>query len=163
MTIPLDTELSIANIVRSLLHQINKEDYSNPRKKAIYLKLRFRSDFYDENGDNNKSAFDMIHMLFEGHVSVWIAVNNKWLLEDVKLFEFKNTSNHDSCWASDGFRPLINTYFNQCEEVQSHLPEHLRIAPKDISTLNTIDKLDFIEIEYKIGQDGRKELTNIIC
>ncbi|MFW6016349.1 MAG: hypothetical protein ACOCRK_07905 [bacterium] len=162
MTIPLDAELSIANIVRGSLYQLNKEDYSNPRKKAIYLKLRFRSDFYDENRDNDKSAFNMIHMIFEGHVSVWVAVNDKLFLRDVEFDEFENTSNHDSCWALDGFRPLINTYFNQCEEVQSHLPEHLRIAPKDVRTLNTIDKLDFIEIEYKINQDGRKELTNII-
>jgi len=47
---------------------------------------------------------------------------------------FENTSNHDSCWRSDGFSSLFQNYINMADKINEWLEEQgeEQIAPNDM-------------------------------
>lgn len=97
--------------------------------------LDVRADYYGENGDAGH-AYRRVFILACGNVSTFVAIDEddeRWYgLTEVPLDKWKNTSNHDSCWRSDGIdSPLSALYFKLAEEVNAQLSEP--VAPKDIT------------------------------
>jgi hypothetical protein len=65
-----------------------------------------------------------------GRRHVWVAQPEKRYLsfKSVPMESWKNTSNHDSCWRTDGIdTPITAMYFTAAEEVNKRLPKE--IAP----------------------------------
>ena len=95
------------------------------------------------------------HFLLCGNVHVWAYVGPCSEPMDVPLDEWQNTSNHNSCWRSDGMRPLSKLYFDSCDEVQEHLPERLQQAPNDVHHYCTAGRFmgesvfGFVEITFR--------------
>jgi hypothetical protein len=76
-----------------------------------------------------------IHTILCGNVHVWFTVGPDYNPMDVPLSKWKNTSNHDSCWRTDGLnRPLSEVYFRFCDLAQDCVPQHQRVAPMEVHT-----------------------------
>jgi hypothetical protein len=165
----LDANITVANMVRTLLPAINTmNSYDNKKKKSLYIKLKMSASYYGYLDGNTLSSYDsisdvkFIHMIFTGHVSVWSAVSTAWGLNSIPLDQFENTSNHNSCWSSDGLHDITDVYFDLCKSVQTHLPENLRVPPIKVAKFNYIDEIKIIEIETQKLKDGyHSKITSI--
>lgn len=130
------------NLFRSNLGIISRE--------AFYIK--FEVDVRNFEYDESKPFVDEcirvpVHMIFFGNTSVFFFADKEkefYGMPDPDRFE--NTSNHNSCWRSDGFRTLHQLYFDMCEEIAPNK------APKDLdptcSFLNWC-KMKKIWVKYK--------------
>lgn len=119
-------------------------------RKGLSFKLRMRVDEYS-NTENTRTTIDNALVMFCSNTSVFhilesdvAAMMNKHNKEvEGKRFEHMifdptsvnpewwiNSSNHDSCWRSDGFSWLSERYFSMCYETRSSE----KIAPADLSS-----------------------------
>lgn len=67
----------------------------------------------------------MAYVVLTGNTSVFVATttdHTRW--NELPGNAWANTSNHDSCWRSDGFRFLSTMYFNMCEEMNLEIRAH---------------------------------------
>ena len=149
-----DLEISLGNIVRGMLPYI-QNSYKSKKERAIYIKVQLKAEYI------NNVEIKFLHFIFTGNVSVWCAVNKEFIIKHISYDEFKNTSNHDSCWSSDGIRDIFNTYIDMCKSVQKDLPEKEKIAPIDIKTFNFIKDVKFVNISYEKYNDVKYKLTKI--
>lgn len=68
--------------------------------------------------NDKKSVYRSYLLAFCNDVSVFVAENTEGdFFEQIAPKRWKNTSNHDSCWSSDGLSILSKAYFEMCEEV----------------------------------------------
>ena len=108
---------------------------------GMIMQMDMRADNYEENG-NHFMTNTNVYFIFTGNTSVffytdWEEDDLVYRFEDIPLEDFKNTSNHDSCWRSDGVNsPISNLYFEMCDEInrQSKEKELEEIAPINIET-----------------------------
>lgn len=113
----------------------------------------------------------MAHVILCGNTSVFAAATSDhrrwWELEHS---QWDNTSNHDSCWRTDGFRFLNTLFSNMTEqmgkEMQAH--GHNPIAPKDYSqfcALGTIAGPPFervlVDHQRVPGENYRRRLVAV--
>ena len=73
--------------------------------------------------------------------------------------QWKNTSNHDTCWRTDGIdSPLSALYFTMADDVNNELSSsnYLPVAPKDMhSSVYPVDKLwKMVDIKLKREATG---------
>lgn len=89
-------------------------------------------DAYDYK--NKKEIKTIIYLMFCGNVSVFYAEaydnegNYIHSPIDVPVENWNNTSNHDTCWRSDGLSFIDDIYFDFCKKIN---PD---IAPKNVYT-----------------------------
>jgi len=151
-----ELEISLANVVRGMLPYANvRNSYYSKEKKAVYVKIQLEC----EHMDNCERKF--LHFIFTGNVCVWCAVNREYFLDRIPYDEFRNTSNHDSCWTSDGVGDIFHTYIELCEYVQKDVPEEKQVAPVNIKTFNFIKDVKFVNIKYEKYDDYKFKLTKI--
>ena len=76
---------------------------------------------YDERMEAGARRF--YYVVFCNNVSVFVARREVddgiQHYEDIESSDWENTSNHDSCWRSDGMRWLSKAYFDMCDEVNA--------------------------------------------
>jgi hypothetical protein len=122
---------------------------------AFYVKFEVRV----SDNKTHKRIGCPVHMIFFGNTSVFYVVD-----KDRKFFgippaeKFINSSNHDSCWRSDGFQFLHNLYFEMCETVNE------KVAPIKLDSTSTLllwAKMEKIRIEFKKVEDYGYGLINI--
>ncbi len=83
------------------------------------------------------------YVVFCGNVSVFIARQDVPGEQGLRHFtkipsdEWENTSNHDSCWRSDGLHFITDAYFEMCKECNDN------VAP---ITLESICQIGFIRL-----------------
>ena len=167
MVAKINIDFSISNIVRTLLPEINKDSNKRfgygvgKRKTALYIRIRMQKSYHGYLEDGNtlsgykdRTVCDYLHYIFSGNVSVWFAATNSPFL-DTDPSKYKNTSNHDSCWSSDGLRDISRIYFEQCEKVQDHLPENLKVAPAYVSDFSLLEKVSLVEITINSSEGNR--------
>jgi len=119
--------------------------------KGLAFKIRMRVDEYSETEDTS-TCIDNVLILFCGNTSVFYILESQvkesinFINENVKegnRFEYiifdpisvdpewwTNSSNHNSCWRSDGFSWLTQRYFDMCYKVRSSED----IAPAELDT-----------------------------
>lgn len=95
---------------------------------------------YDEMVDTQ--AFDAYYILFTDGVSVYYASQfndegKRRMWNEVAPEEWVNTSNHDSCWRSDGLSWISKLYFDMCKHVNDD------VAP---ATLESTARVGFIDM-----------------
>jgi hypothetical protein len=114
----IDIDRVICSLVDKFLDrsiQSHDENYQKVIRKGMMFETQLRLTHYtdDENVDVSRQAF----ILFTGNTSVFMAVapqDYRWRgWSDISFEDWKNTSNHDSCWRSDGVRsPIVQLYFD---------------------------------------------------
>jgi len=121
----------------------------NP-EDGVYVRARVL--VAQERQEHGASRF--LHFVFRrlgpehSSVNTWFQLGGETGFVPVDA-EWKNTSNHDSCWRSDGVRyPITNAYFDLCKEVAP------RKAPIELSATARIDHVAIVKIQVKPVGDG---------
>ncbi len=136
----MDADHIIPRLVDHLLDRENSlvsHDMNGRVQRGILIELRVHAWLWVGRPDSGYAVeqYRTIYLMFFGHTSVWVAVEppgerwDNW--QQVPLDAWKNTSNHDSCWRSDGLQPLSKLYFEMAEEVLAESIDK-RLAPKDV-------------------------------
>ena len=145
--IKLDTISIITGIVSEVLHGQHrtgewKEDFSK-----VQDGLLFELSMVVQERDNVETGQRRgYYVAFCGNTSVyWTrmedAEGNHRQFEDIPSDEWENSSNHDSCWRSDGLHWVTEEYFDLCKSVNP------KIAPRD---LDSYAQLGFISLWRKV-------------
>jgi len=100
------------------------------QKEALYIKFEVRVRDFKAKGDRiirDEELSCPVHMIFFGDTSVFFYADKNLECSDIPSPElFVNTSNHNSCWRSDGFSKLNELYFDMCEEINPKMdPDNL--------------------------------------
>jgi len=104
---------------------------------GISMKVDLSLTHYTDNKTYERR--ETIHWLFCNRVSTFAAMegDERWFdAAIIPVDVWKNTSNHDSCWRSDGVDSfLTKVYFKWCEELNGELYEdgHKTIRPCDFN------------------------------
>lgn len=116
----------------------------------------FEQDGNTQHEYGERHVRNYCHFLLCGNVHVWVYTGDEPDPMQVPLDQWANTSNHDSCWRTDGVRSqLSELYFKSCYEVQEHLPERLQKAPVNVTHYCTVGRFlgegpfAFAEIQFK--------------
>jgi len=105
---------------------------------------------YHEDWESRKITF--VHYIVVNHHSVYMAISKS---TDIPTPEtFKNTSNHDSCWRSDGFYDLFKIFMKMYDETHKNTPKEHRPSPVSCSYKISLTTkwlsgkvFDFVKIE----------------
>lgn len=134
------------------------------KRKALYLKfevsvrnLEYSDDESELLKDDNLTC--PVHMIFFGDTSVFFYADKErkfYGFPDAELFE--NTSNHDSCWRSDGFRLLHQLYFDMCEAVA---PEKASVDLDSTGSWLLWTEMKDVWVSYERNSARRYELITI--
>jgi hypothetical protein len=94
---------------------------------------------YLADGNTHVEAYDQsattyISVIVTSRHRVYVAASSEKMRFEFTPEDFTNTSNHDSCWKSDGLTLLTRAYFDMCEYVVRNWPENEAPAPKDLNT-----------------------------
>jgi len=159
----LDAEHTVATIVDFFRKEIDhnfKSRRDGEYQTALLVSVELRANYWGYLEDGNTLNF-----IFHGNVHVWCGhtIGKLFFGNILPMEEWENTSNHDSCWRSDGLRKISSTYFALCDEVQNHLPDKLKVAPKDISMFNTLEGFRFVDIKFdrRGGNDYKYDLLEV--
>jgi len=124
-------DLKLNSTIQMLVdHELNRKtsvkifDDGNYQRPGIYLPVYLEASDYR----TDKTEYMRIFMLFTGNTSVFYTTNFESSIKDIPNGSWINTSNHDSCWRSDGFRFLHKIKMDICERVN---PD---IAPYELDT-----------------------------
>jgi hypothetical protein len=96
----------------------------HPREPGLLVTLDVRMSHYALSGDEYHRAA-VVYTVFTSNTSVFTYTTTlgrdsvRW--EDVKPEDWINTSNHDSCWRSDGLQHLSELYFAFATEINVEL------------------------------------------
>jgi len=156
-------DIKMANIIQQLTDQFldrsvttTMTDYlydtGNMKRVGLMFHITASVAKYSNDKDTVETSRNIFFLLC-GNTNVWIAEQDphkeerRWGgINSIPLDAWKNTSNHDSCWRSDGVEsPLSQIYFDMCDEVNRQLPEEDRVAPKDLSMFNTFGFGDIVK------------------
>ena len=122
----------------------------NP-EDGVYVRARI---FVRPDPRATLDASRFLHFVFRRIGPENSGVNTWFQLGDATGFipddsKWQNTSNHDSCWSSDGVRsPIVNVYFNMCGEVAP------KKAPIELEATAHIDHVAIVKIQVKPVGDG---------
>lgn len=143
MVMPLNADMTIVDIVDAFLKRDDYvvEDYSITSRHGVILSVNISTSTYEENASFHASR--QMFILCTGNTSVFVAVapedKRYFSWKDIPLDAWKNTSNHDSCWRSDGVQSsLTEQYFAVCEEVNKarEAQGYESVAPAQMSHFN---------------------------
>lgn len=140
---------SVAALVENLLPK--EEGFKKDNKgdwvveKALYVRLHL----FMRNPETDKRCSEFAHFIFcrkMGSVMVFFA-RGDWQVPKTK--DFRMTSDHDTCWRSDGFRDLDQLYFDMADSVRGIKP------PVDMQETNFIDYVDVVPLTYNKDPDDK--------
>ena len=121
-------------------------------KRGIIYEVNCRVD--DWNSEDRKTAYKSFYVMFCGNTSVFYAMKKMSIYDPLQIpYEnWENTSNHDSCWRSDGLQFINSMYFDMCKEVN---PEK---APIELDSHAEISKIRPLKVfvTYKHNDDTWK-------
>ena len=130
---------------------IHNKDYSFTRP-AIIIPIEITAD--DNNYDERIRR--KFKLLFTGNTSVWYTE-----VIDNKTTKWVNTSNHDSCWRTDGLQFLSKVYFEMCEKIEPKtLPVNVNITAEIGGLINLGIKKVSLTYAYN-NKKSRFDVLNI--
>jgi hypothetical protein len=141
------TELdsTIIEIVNGVLEHVEI-----PLEHGLYIRARVR---VKKPGSRSRGKAGFLHFVFQRpyhsrSTSVWFQAGDDRGFIPVDAF-WQNTSNHDSCWRSDGVRDHIHrVYVDYCRKVAP------RCAPITLEATADIDHAAVVGIVVKPEADG---------
>jgi len=123
------------------------------------LYIRFPIEVRD--GYDGNREYTHVHMVFSGRTSVWYQVmpySSSGVTNSRQWDKYTNSSNHDSCWRSDGFQFLSQTYFEMCEMVNPNKPPIELESESSWMNWTRVSKCDVI---YKPTKNGKRCLVDV--
>lgn len=112
------------------------KDWKEASNCGLYFRLRIRC---DNNGYDSKevrhpewevSFTTMLHFVVTAsHRTYFARKDYSFPTAEVAPSEFKNISNHDSCWKDSIRDEIFRAYIDAAEACWSHVPENQRKAP----------------------------------
>jgi hypothetical protein len=140
---------------------------------AFMLDLYCENHGYEKDGNTHHPEWKRnyrknIHVIILRPRMVFIAVTDETHLELVPPSEFNNTSNHDSCWRTDGLRLLREESWRAYNHCYDHMPEEhkplIGLSTLDMDIAQVFGKpMRFVRVEHKPLNDDsyHRELTEI--
>lgn len=123
--------MEVSDVIATLKEQIIPRGQENG--KALHVLLDLRMHLYEDDLEVSRSAFVhfLLHCPHGGSTHTFMADGEPYAkLSDL---HWENTSNHDSCWRSDGLRtPLSNIYFDMARQINGTPGLSKSYAPKDM-------------------------------
>ena len=107
---------------------------------GMYVRLSMECENYGYEKDGNTRHMDWVrgsvcdlHFVLVKLHSVFLAkTDGRVSLENVPLNAWENTSNHDSCWRTDGIQsPLTSAMFHLWDKSWERVPREHQQVPKD--------------------------------
>lgn len=145
--------------------EVADQPYNQRTKYGLHVSVDLRMSDYGFAEDGNTRVRDEVHrgatahFLFCGNTTVFFALSGSSSIPGPA--EFKNTSNHDSCWRTDGVHnPLTALFFKWCEEVSPHR----RPCDVDQHCGFLFGGHEFVEMTYQHGNGtgyGPNTLINV--
>ncbi len=133
-------QIDLKNIIQILVdRELDRKsspilhDDCSVTKKGILIDLDLRADHYTNETGRDKSISKSLWLLFHGNTSVYWVLRNRepghglLHLDEISVNNWTNTSNHDSCWRSDGFCFLDDIFFDFCDKISP------KLKPKDVN------------------------------
>lgn len=135
---------------------------------AMYFHVRVDvSNFgYENDGNTHHKEWERhfyrnVHVLVTARHRCYVAVvENEFDITRVPAEAWKNTSNHDSCWHSDGLRVFHEVLDQAWEHCWSHIPEEHRRSPNQMHSYCTFGAglasphvLSFVKIKRRDTAD----------
>jgi len=125
-------KLDLKNVITNIVdHEIDRSSYTlnsdyTITKEGLSMEILLSASDYDTEKSEHKHFF----IMFCGNVSVFYAFKkmSTYYPSQIPCDNWINTSNHDSCWRSDGLHFITDVYFEMCYKVN---PEK---APIEIET-----------------------------
>jgi len=175
-------EIKLSDVIQQLVDQFldrqtivyMKNDGSIKRPGLVF---QINANIFKYIDDQEGHSYRNIFIVFCGGTNVFIAsqntttAENRWHgISSVPLDAWENTSNHDSCWRSDGLdSPLSNIYFEMCKEVNEHLPKDCKCPPIEMTSLNNFgtfglgDVFQRVTVTHAADKDDsyRRKIVNI--
>jgi len=121
--------------------------FKDPRRLAIvfFLTLEAENHGYESDGNTHHSDWERrashgLVIIVTEHHQVFIGQHKDLSKRDRRIssmdlemhfgnFEWKNTSNHDSCWRSDGFSLIHKIEADLYHKCFDHVPDEHRMPP----------------------------------
>lgn len=121
----MDLNMMIPKLVDSVLDRskqlVYNDDHSTTHNGVIIAIDVTLSRPWGDDESLRSERHATVFLMFYGNTSVWVAApegDEQWISwRDVPLDRWENTSNHDSCWRSDGLRCLTDLYFAMCKDI----------------------------------------------
>lgn len=144
----MNIEMSVAQIVEAMLPR------HSDRNLGLLIQLKMEASDFGYGDDGNTIEREPqhhrqdIHFLFvrpSNYTKVFVCMPDfrEFRIIDVERV-WKQTSDHDSCWRSDGMRDVTDVYFKLCDPIC----KAKKCAPKDVNTSNYLDyPPKYIELE----------------
>ena len=124
-------------ITQTMLDLYNQfVDYKNDFNinEGIYFIVRLSAynPGYEKDGNTYhkewvKAKHSFFHIIFLSRRNVFVSISDKDKIPDPK--KWKNTSNHSSCFRSDGIANLSTLYFKMNDDIFEGVPEEHKQAP----------------------------------
>ena len=110
---------------------------------GLLVTLDLRLSHYTNEGDEYHGSA-LVHTLFTANTSVFVHTSRsrrRW--QEVIPEGWANTSNHDSCWRTDGLRHLHLLHGTLCDEMNKKITGHgfSALSPRDFSQFCTLGTL----------------------
>ena len=117
----------ISDIVDTVLIRDNYELVKGGaiKKPGIIFKLSFRA----SSDKTHKNLWENAIVLFTGNTSVFYAIGKETHKTSLNEIQWINSSNHDSCWNTDGLNWIDQLYFKMCQEADPNT------APINVNTI----------------------------
>jgi len=156
---------SIADTFRPYFKHIEYRDYKTHVEEGIAVRFQMQLNYYED--EFSLSRYQDFVVIFTSNTSVFVASPEDtftwWKNPEI----FKNTSNHDSCWRSDGLRFLFDTYMKMADSINTELLDEgfEQVPPADMSQHNRFNfgkMVERVRIEKeKLDDSYHYKLTKI--
>ena len=168
--------ISITNILTMLFEISNTqeeksfieyEDDGTRTVNAMIIPVHMSmSDFSDSSSEEDREARDSVYVMYAGRHSIFYAFahdedGSYRHLSKIPADEWKNTSNHDSCWRSDGFSFLAKIFFDMAKIVNDDK------RPCDLSDYTNLgigsSPVTKTQVMFRMQKDGyHKDIVKVI-
>ncbi len=141
---------------------------------AVYFRVQCRADNHGYENDGStyhpewvRTYHRTIHILVSERHNVFVCQTTDTDPSIPSIDKWENTSNHDSCWSSDGLRVFRNWAMDAYDHCWAHVPKQHQIKPKDLSVFNTFDwfsggrAFHFVKLTRNSAIDYRYALTSV--
>lgn len=168
MIVDMDMEnvlTSVADTFRPYFKHLEYRDYKTHVEEGIAVRFQMQLKYYAD--EFSASRYENFVVIFTSNTSVFVATPDDVFCWDKTPELFVNTSNHDSCWRSDGLRFLSQCYFEMADSINTELLDKgfKEVAPRDMSQHNRFNfgkMVERVRIEKeKLDDSYHYKLTKI--
>lgn len=162
----MDVETYIVGLYQQMLES-GALDWDKPNLALRFnIKIAVSHNGYLKDGNTYVEAYDKREVIYFSIIvtarhRVYVASSTENCRFEFEPKDFVNTSNHDSCWKSDGLSELTRGYFYMCGEVVKNWPEGTAPAPIELNTrIQVGDWLGHNPIQFVTVTFGPKRKDN---